>query len=241
MILRHIKRTALVLTLIFIVSCGSSSNDDSNSNNGGDDKILPPEAATLVTPLKNEECNQGNILSKTESTVAFQWNKSSNTNNYTIIIKNLNTDTIQEKTTSSNSASFTLLRGVPYSWHVISKSNKTTKVATSETWNLFNAGEAEENYAPFPASIISPKMGSITSNPVNLEWLGSDLDNDIATYDIYLGTTNPPTELQKENTNTNTENNISLTNDTVYYWIIVTKDEAGNTSKSPVFEFRTEI
>lgn len=239
MIRQHIKKITVGFTLLLIISCGSS--DDSSNNTGGEDKILPPEVATLVSPIKNEECNQGNIISKTESTVVFQWNKSNNTNNYTIVVKNLNTDAVQEKTTSSNTTSLTLLRGVPYSWHVISKSDKTTKIATSETWNLFNAGEAEENYAPFPASIISPKMGSTTTNPVNLEWLGSDLDNDISTFDIYLGTTNPPTQLQKENTNTSIESNVLLNSDTVYYWMVVTKDQAGNTSKSPIFEFRTEI
>lgn len=238
MISKYLKPSLLIIA-ISLFSCGGGGDD---SSGGGDpDLILSPEAATLISPLKNEECNQGNIISDTKSSVLFEWNKSNNTNSYTLILKNSETNAIEEKTTTSTKTSMDLLRGVSYSWQIISKANKTTSTATSETWNLYNAGVGIENYAPFPAEVISPTMGSLATNPVTLEWLGNDLDSDIASYDIYLDTNNPPTQLQKENTTNTSEENISLTADTVYYWMIVTKDDAGNTSKSPVFEFRTNL
>lgn len=240
MIYKYLK-TCSLLTLIILFNCGGSGGDDSPGGGGNPDAILPPEAAILISPLKNEECNQGNIISDTHSSVLFEWNKSSNTNSYTLVLKNLDSNTTEEKTTNSTKLSIDLLRGISYSWQIISKATKTTTTASSETWNLFNAGVGVENYAPFPAEAVSPAMGSLTDSPVNIEWLGNDLDNDIASYDLYLDINTPPTQLQTEGITDTSVDNIALTADTVYYWMVVTQDEAGNTSKSPIFEFRTNL
>ena len=237
MINKYIK-TGVLLLIIAVYSCGGGS-DDPATGGGGPDPILPPDATTLISPLKNEACNQGNVISNTESRVDFEWNKSNNTNNYTIVLKNLATNVESETTTNALKVSLTLLRGVAYSWKIISKSTKTTTTATSETWNLFNAGAGVQNYAPFPAGLVSPVMGATTaSNTVSLSWAGSDIDNDVDTYDVYLGTVTPPTQLQATVTSTNISD-IALTANTIYYWKVVTKDKSGNNSQSPVFEFRT--
>ena len=225
------------LIALVVISCGG----------GGDNPDTPPvvpvveapEAAVLKSPLKNTECNQGNIISDQESNVEFEWNASKNTDNYVLVLKNLESNKTTENSTSSTYITLTLLRGVAYSWKVVSKADGTTKTASSETWKLYNAGLPEENYAPFPADAISPEIGSLTSTTVTLEWEGSDIDNDIDSYNVYLSTENPPTTLYKTTTS-NKIQNITLEADEVYYWSVVTKDLEGNSSESPVFDFRTQ-
>ncbi|MEW4925459.1 fibronectin type III domain-containing protein [Algibacter sp. 2305UL17-15] len=232
---RHYIYTGILALTIVLFSCsgGDSSGD-------GGDKILPPEATSLISPTKDEECKQGNIVSDTESNVRFEWSKADNATSYTLVIKNLDTNTTEENTTNDVITSIKLLRGVPYSWHVVSKASNTTTTATSETWKFYNAGEGVSNYAPFPAEVVSPNIGATTNTTVSLEWTGSDIDNDIAAYDVYLDTANPPTKLQQANETANKISNISLTANTTYYWRVITKDAAGNTSKSQVFEFKTQ-
>lgn len=239
MILKNYFKSTVMLLSLLLFNCGGSSGGGSDDDGPTPEEILPPEAAVLVFPEKDEACNEGTILSETESSVTFQWNASANTNNYTVILKNLDTNETLENTTSNNSISLNIKRNTAYSWHVVSKSNKTTTTATSETWKFYNAGEGIENYAPFPAEVVAPAMGSEVAAPVTLSWTGSDADNDIASYDVYLGTNNPPTTLQETTTNTSIEN-IALTANTVYYWKVITTDDSGSSSESQVFEFRTE-
>ncbi len=232
----NINKVLFLVVAVAMFNCGGS---DSGGDNGGGDKILPPEAASLVSPVNNEECNQGNSVSDTESNVRFEWNRAANATSYTVILKNLDTDGTEEFTSSANITTIKLLKGVPYSWQVVSKSNKTTTTASSETWRFYNAGEGVSNYAPFPADLVSPAMGSTTSATVSLEWTGSDIDNDIEDYKVYLSTSTPPTDLQATTTDTSLSN-ITLAADTVHYWRVVTTDTEGNNSQSPIFEFRTE-
>ena len=222
-----------LMAVLLILGCSGGSDGD------GGDKILPPEAASLILPANNEECNQGNIVSETESNVQFEWNRADNASSYTVILTNLNTNASEQYDSNGTVTSIKLLRGVPYSWQVVSKSNKTTTTASSDVWRFYNASAGISNYAPFPAELVAPAMGSSTSTIVKLEWSGSDIDNDIEDYEVYLGTTNPPTTLQTTTTNTIIDN-LNLNANTVYYWKVITTDLQGNNSESPVFEFRTE-
>lgn len=226
----------LVVMVFSLFGCSGGGDDD-----GGIDSepILPPEVALLIIPEKNEACNQGNIVSDTQSNVLFQWNPSANTDSYTHVLKNLDTGVESQQTTTTTSITLTIARNMPYSWKVISKSNLSTSVATSETWKFYNAGNGVDNYAPFPADLVAPVMGSEAPSPVTLSWSGRDVDGDIASYDVYLDTVSPPAVLHENTTNSNIPN-ISLETATVYYWRVITIDQSGANSQSPVFEFRTE-
>ena len=46
-----------------------------------------------------------------------------------------------------------------YSWKVVSKANGTNYSNNSDTWQFYLAGDGQENYAPFPATILSPSSG----------------------------------------------------------------------------------
>lgn len=227
--MRIINSIILAIASLLFINCGGDSPEAPKN----------PSASTLTSPLKDAECNTGTILSTAESSVTFQWKAADNAESYTLVLTNLNTKAVTQKSEKTNSSVVTLLRGVPYSWKVISKNTKTTITATSDTWKFYNAGIGVTNYAPFPAEASSPNMGSTTVNAtVSLKWNASDIDNDITKYEVYLGTVNPPTTLHST-TAVKQVDNISLIAKTVYYWRIVTTDSKNNVSTSAIFDFRT--
>ena len=65
-----------------------------------------------------------------------------------------------------------------------------------------------------------------------------DLDDDIISYDLYLGLTE--NELIKERDGIGTsQSSLELSSDTIYFWQVVTMDSEGNQSYSEIFQFRT--
>jgi len=225
----------LFLISLLTIACGGSKDNP-------DDQIEPiiesPEPALLIFPVKDEECNEGIIVSELQSKVTFEWNKAKNTDSYAIALKNLNTLETEEINTKNTSKEITLNRSTPYAWKIISRGNKTDETAESDTWNLYNAGSGYENYAPFPARLISPLLNSQTATEITLTWEGTDIDNDIKNYSVYLDTTISPTSLLE----TTEENflDITLQPSTLYYWKVVIEDQRGNTSSSEIYSFTTE-
>ncbi len=196
-----------------------------------------PQQATLTFPAQNSACTTGTVISSTQSTIVFTWNSSSNTDSYEIDIKNLLTGTIATQTVTSNQYTATLLRDTPYSWYVVSKSSSSTVTAKSDVWKFYNAGVGTVSHPPFPADNLSPSFGqSVTAGTINLTWTASDPDNDIATYDVYFGTTNTPA-ISKSNITDKFVNGVTVTSGTTYYWKVITKDNQGNTSDSGTFQF----
>lgn len=230
------KIVALFLVLALTASCGGSGGDT-------DPEPIPvpaPSAATLVFPANNSECNEGEILSDTQSRVLFQWSASQNTDSYQVNLINLNTNSTSLANSSTNEVEITLLRGVPYEWFVVSRANGTNETATSAVWRFYNAGAGITNYAPFPAEAVNPGRGATISatTAVTLEWTGNDVDNDIDSYNLYFGTADPPALLETGITATSFE--VSVASGQTYYWQVETVDAAGNQTLSELFNFRVE-
>lgn len=218
----------------------SCSPDSSGSNDPDSPNNSNPVAVNLIFPYEGSLCNEGTNISPTESTVLFEWQSSGNTDSYTLQLKNLSTGAQSTHETSETETSIVLNRATPYEWYVVSQSNSGTETAQSDVWQFYNAGEATQNYAPFPAEIISPLMAetiNTTSNEITLVWNGNDVDDDIIGYDVYFGISTPP----QQHVNDLTESSlvVSIAAD-IYYWKIVTKDAQGNTSDSGVFQFRIQ-
>ncbi|MEW4922891.1 hypothetical protein [Algibacter sp. 2305UL17-15] len=232
--MNYSKRTYTVaLILGMMVSC--SGGGDS----GGEEEILDPTKAALIFPNNNEECTAGVVISNTQAKLTFDWNKADNTTAYTLFLKNLETNATQDFDSNSDDLEITIERGTPYSWYVVSKSNKTTNTATSDTWKFYLAGIGVENYAPFPAELKSPTNGAaISAATANLEWTGNDVDNDIKEYDVYLDTNTSPTTKVSTTTVQKLDSH-SVSASTTYYWKVVTRDNHGNTSTSEVYSFST--
>jgi len=229
--MRTLIKTAFLA--ILIAGCGSGGGDDA----GGGTK---PTAASLISPINNTECLTATSVSATESNVTFEWNPADNADTYSIYVKNLKTQTqLQYNAGVNTSMIIKLLKGVPYSWYVTSKSNATSETGTSAVWKFYNAGDGIISYIPFPADLVAPAMSSTVEGPtINLQWNGEDIDNDIVEYKVYMDTNNNPTTL-KGTVTTEFLNQVSVTAGTSYYWKVVTKDGAGNTATSPVFQFKT--
>jgi hypothetical protein len=203
--------------------------------------VPPPTKAILSLPNNNEACANGTILSPTLSTILFKWKASQSVDSYELTIKNLESGVTTTHTTNALELPVTLTRNTPYSWFVTSKSSKTNTTAQSEVWKFFNVGEALSFYAPFPADMVSPKMAqriTPTAGKITLDWTGSDVDNDIVNYDVYLGTTANPL-LIKSNQVESILSDVAINNATTYYWRVITRDSKGNTSDTGVFVFDT--
>ena len=239
--------TFITAALTFMVSCGGSDDGGSPTPppTGGndDDPVIPdPSAATLVFPEDETECNTGVVDPNDESlsTVTFEWNASPNTDSYSVTVTNLNTNSSSFANSTTNSADIRILRGAPYSWFVTSRAQGTTATAESARFRFYNEGPGIENYAPFPAEAVSPARGVSleTTDSVTLSWSGSDIDDDISGYEVFFGT--DATALTSIGTTTTATSiaDVGVMAATIYFWQVVTSDEAGNTSTSEVFEFR---
>ncbi|GAB1855366.1 hypothetical protein MHTCC0001_02000 [Flavobacteriaceae bacterium MHTCC 0001] len=232
--MRTIRYTYIIALVLgaSLISCGGSD--------GGGEEVQNPEKSILTFPNNNEECTAGVVTSNSSAKLTFEWEKAAHATSYTLFVKDLLADSTDEYAASTNTLEVTLDRGTPYSWYVVSKSNKTSATATSDTWKFYLAGIGVENYAPFPADLKSPSNGaSITGTTVTIEWEGGDVDNDIQEYEVYLDTSASPSTKLSTTTDKKLENQ-SVSAGTTYYWKVVTIDGYGNTSTSQVYSFTTD-
>ena len=66
------------------------------------------------------------------------------------------------------------------------------------------------------------------------------MDEDIVAYDIYMDKVDGKSARIAENHTLNKLESFSLDGNNLYYWRVITKDAAGNSSASAVFDFRTQ-
>lgn len=231
--MNRFKKIIPLFLVLSIIAVSCSKEEDENTIVA----IDLPTAAMLIFPVNNTECNEGVIVSETETDVLFKWGETTNTSSYVLTITNLNNATSREIKTLSNEFLIRVLRGTPYSWVVKSKAGIGSETVDSEIWKFYNAGLAEESHPPFPAEAISPQIGSsIEEGEITLQWEAADVDNDIVSYTIFLETTTLlDTELGKSTINSL---DVTVTSGLVYYWKIITTDSLGNESHSQTFQFR---
>jgi hypothetical protein len=107
--------------------------------------------------------------------------------------------------------------------------------------------ESEMIYCDFLVNNLPPNIPS-NPNPGNhatgidsnadLSWSCSDPNGDPLTYDVYFGTSsNPP--LVKSGHTTTTYDPGTMSYPTLYYWMIVAKDNRGGSTTGPVWDFTT--
>ncbi|WP_445384182.1 hypothetical protein ACT6NV_09190 [Robiginitalea sp. IMCC44478] len=232
------KKLSLGIVATLMLCC---SGGDSSGGIPDPQPVPDPVAAILIFPANNTECNEGEILSAQQSRVTFQWNASQNTDSYEVRLTNLNTNSITSTISNTNEAAIVIQRATPYEWSVTSRARGSNQTASSPVWRFYNAGEGVSNYAPFPATAIFPERGSTLTNAgtITLQWETSDIDGDLASFEVYLeeNNTGPQTLI-----GTTSENflEVTVSPSSVYYWQVVSKDAAGNSSVSEVFQFAVE-
>ena len=232
------KRQYYLFATMFVIisACGGGDNPVEIP-----ERINDPVAALLVFPEENTECNEGEILSDSQSKVTFSWNVTEYTDSYEVNLQNLDTQTSSKIESNTNSVDIILDRGSAYKWYVVSKSDKSTETAQSERWQFYNAAPGVDNYAPFPADATNPVNGSSipsSSNKITLTWVAIDLDDDIVDYEVFYGTVNPPTSSSGVLTDTTFE--LDITTSTSFYWQVKIRDEANNISESEIFNFTVQ-
>lgn len=229
------KRIVAIWCLVVLVfGCKDTTDDLGNNPNGPNQD--PPTGVQLVFPFKDALCNEGINLTPTESTVFFEWEPNDNAEIYKLSIENLNTSAIEEYETVDFIIPITINRAEAFRWFVAYDYQGETK--TSALWNFYNAGPGVQTHAPFPAEIISPSMAQTinATNSVTLQWSGSDVDNDIIAYDVYFSENHPPNLISSDITAN--QLTVAVVPGNIYYWNVVTKDAAGNTSESNISQFR---
>ena len=227
------KIACILFSTIILFSCKRDKDNSSGT----------PTDAVLVLPAKNEACTNGRIVSPTISVVTFKWNKTERTDEYEVHITNLETEVQTTETTRSTEIEIPLAADHPYSWYVVSKSSASSAEGKSETWRFYNSGAGKSSYAPFPAEIISPVMGqelTNTNGKVTLDWNGSDVDNDISSYEVYFGTSKDNLLQLGNSTTSSVIEDVIVSPGNTYFWRVVTKDVKGNTSSSVVYQFNVK-
>ncbi len=127
-----------------------------------------------------------------------------------------------------------------------------SKIVRSDAWintsyntmnnpsDFFSIGSEEmENLPPNQPVCINPLDGS-TDVPIdtNLTWSSSDPEGENLTYDIYFGTTSPPSLISANQSET-TYDLYDLQYCELYYWQIVAWDEQGASTSGPIWCFST--
>lgn len=221
----------LVINFLFVVLLGLVACKD---------PIPAPEATNLRSPADNESCLYV-ALGEATANVSFDWSEALNTDNYSLEIVNLLTGETYQRSTEYLFASVTLNRGFPYEWSVTTSSELSSVDTESETRVFYLESQEQFTYVPFPAELTAPVDGetvNLNQGNVTLTWRGADLDDNIASYTLLLGTNPDALEtIAREITVLNYS--LSLSAATTYFWKIESEDEDGNRSESVINHFNT--
>ena len=82
------------LLILFLIGCSKEAEEEVRV-------IVTPSSATLIFPENKSECNEGKVISDTESIVNFRWKASQNTDRYLLNVKLVEDGSIQTITSSS--------------------------------------------------------------------------------------------------------------------------------------------
>ena len=205
-------------------------------------EVIPdPNPAILIGPVNNDKCNTATVLSNQKSQVNFSWQEADHTDEYELVVRDILTNVDQKKRTIRFSSTVVLDRGKQYSWWVNSQSEQTENITKSEVWTFYLEGLSTSSYFPFPAKLLSPENNSqitLENGAFTLRWEAVDLDNDIESYDVYLGDDPDDLKVVAENITTNSFS-ANLNHDQYYNWRVTTIDKQKNVSHSSVGVFRT--
>jgi hypothetical protein len=117
------------------------------------------------------------------------------------------------------------------------------KIVAWDTHGASSAGPiwdfTTENRAPYEPNTPSPPQGATgVSITADLSWVGGDPDGDPVTYDVYFGTSSTPPKVASNQSATTYDLPV-LTYGTTYHWKIVSWDNHGASTSSPLWNFMT--
>jgi hypothetical protein len=228
-----------IIGLLFI-SCGGGGGDDPSPTPTPTPEVknVAPTTPTLVTPTDNKLC--------LDNTVTFQWNVSTDANKdpiiYQIQVAKDNTFSQIAKTAEGATVGQTIAldKNTAYYWRIKATDSKGLSSEYSPTYKFYTAGVAVVNHLPFAPELLQPAVNTtLNVTTATLEWNASDVDvTDVLTYDVYFGTTNPPTVKLKENATVKTLA-VTLEPAKEYFWKVVVKDNKGGETVGQIWKFKT--
>lgn len=180
---------------------------------------------TLVLPLNNQECF-GTNLPNGKIRVAFDWEDVTGVSSYSLEYEDIVSGEQFMASSAASNLNLELEPGTQYTWSV-TVIDEFGNSKTSDSFNFYTEGLAEENHVPFPAAISILDSGNGT---LTISWDGSDLDDDIEFYDVYFSSQNPPVLILSETTSETTTVNVQ--SGITYYLNVRTVDGNRNFSDS---------
>ena len=211
-----------------------------------EEPVVPinPSAPTLISPANDETCLDGTSINDNQSNVDFRWSSAANALSYELVVTNLLTQSSQTYPATSNQTTVALTKAEPYNWSVKSIGEVGSIPSQSTQWKFYLAGDAVVNFAPFPSELISPQSGANVTPDINnlikLQWNASDVDDDLAQFEVYLDKNDATTIIKTIAYQTEEESiEIDVENGSTYYWKIIAIDTNQNQSSSGVYTFRT--
>ncbi len=133
----------------------------------------------------------------------------------------------------------TLQYSAQYFWKVVAHDDQGN-FTEGPVWSFGTT--LPPNLAPDPPYNPIPLDGAM-DYPIDgdtLSWSCSDPENDPLTYDVYFGTSNPPSLVSSGQTDSTFVYGI-LDYDSTYFWKIVAHDDQGNFTEGPVWSFSTTL
>jgi formylglycine-generating enzyme required for sulfatase activity len=112
---------------------------------------------------------------------------------------------------------------------------------SKDSSNPADPGSNGSNTSATPSAPSPADGATLIPTTVGLKWSCTASSGETITYDVYLGTTNPPTATVATNTSQTTLAQTGLPNLTAHYWQVVAKSSKGGSTKSPVWQFTTGI
>jgi PGF-pre-PGF domain-containing protein len=95
------------------------------------------------------------------------------------------------------------------------------------------------NSPPNQPNVLTPATGATNIVlDIQLSWSGGDIDGDTVTYDIYFGTTSPPSQASTQSGTSYTPQTLAYS--TKYYWKIIATDPDGASTSGLVWDFTTK-
>jgi hypothetical protein len=131
----------------------------------------------------------------------------------------------------------TMNYNVHYYWKIVAWDNHGASTV-GQIWDF-----TTENRAPYTPNNPNPTNHQTNVSIIaDLSWTGGDPDpGDIVTYDVYFGTTTPPTTKISANHSSASYDPGTMSYNTKYYWKIVAWDNHGASTAGPIWDFTTCI
>lgn len=238
------KKLYNIIAVLFfsalITSCGGSDGD----GGGGGVQPEPPTPNTAPNAVSQLIYPTSDLLC-IDSTVNFEWATATDPDGDTVsyelrvALDNNMSNLVEQVTTTATTRTLTLQAGTAYYWTVTAKDAEDS-ASPSQVFAFYTEGQGVSNYAPFIADLVSPEEDdAVIAGTTALIWSGADVDvSDTLTYDVYFGTSNPPTTVLATDLTSETFD-VSTQAATTYYWKVDTKDDSGTKTIGAVWTFTT--